>query len=71
MTGMAATVSRGARRSSTPGARSFGQDGQTSVVYGMNKAAFQERAIQSQFALGDLPALIQRLARGGSRPACT
>jgi two-component system, chemotaxis family, protein-glutamate methylesterase/glutaminase len=40
----------------------LGQDEGTSVVYGMNKAAFLERAVKAQFALDELPHLIQNIA---------
>ncbi|WP_159452274.1 CheB methylesterase domain-containing protein [Singulisphaera sp. GP187] len=65
MTGMGRDGVEGCKKILDASGQTFGQDELTSVVYGMNKAAFQERAVQSQFALGDLPALIQRLARGG------
>ncbi|WP_406697984.1 chemotaxis response regulator protein-glutamate methylesterase [Singulisphaera sp. Ch08] len=64
MTGMGRDGVEGCKKILDAGGQAFGQDEQTSVVYGMNKAAFQEHAVQSQFALLDLPALIQRLARG-------
>lgn len=66
MTGMGRDGVEGCKKILDAGGQTFGQDEQTSVVYGMNKAAFQERAVQSQFALLNLPALIQRLARSGS-----
>ena len=39
----------------------LGQDEETSVVYGMNKAAFLERAIKAQFAIDELPSIIQNI----------
>ncbi len=45
-------------------ARGFtlGQDENTSVVYGMNKAAFLEGAVRAQFALDELPRILQNIA---------
>jgi len=40
----------------------LGQDEDTSVVYGMNKAAFLEGAIKAQFALNELPDILQNIA---------
>ncbi len=40
----------------------LGQDEATSVVYGMNKAAFLEGAIKAQFALDELPHVIHNIA---------
>lgn len=63
MTGMGRDGVEGCKAILAAGGATFGQDEATSVVYGMNKAAFLEGALQSQFALGDLPALIERLSR--------
>jgi len=65
MTGMGRDGVEGCHKILEVGGSTFGQDEQTSVVYGMNKAAFQEGAIQTQFALQDLPALVRKIARGG------
>lgn len=65
MTGMGRDGVEGCKKILDAGGQTFGQDEPSSVVYGMNKAAFQEGAVQSQFSLPDLPALIQRLARRG------
>jgi two-component system chemotaxis response regulator CheB len=40
----------------------LGQDEASSVVYGMNKAAFLEGAIKAQFALEDLPGILKDIA---------
>jgi two-component system chemotaxis response regulator CheB len=65
MTGMGRDGVEGCKKILEAGGQTFGQDEHTSVVYGMNKVAFQERAVQSQFALHDLPALVRRIARSG------
>jgi two-component system chemotaxis response regulator CheB len=44
------------------GGFTLGQDEASSVVYGMNKAAFQEGAIKAQFALDELPAILRDIA---------
>ena len=51
-----------ARIFSRLGGFTLGQDEATSVVYGMNKAAFLEGAIKAQFALDELPHIIQNIA---------
>jgi two-component system chemotaxis response regulator CheB len=61
MTGMGRDGVEGCKRILAAGGITFGQDEATSVVYGMNKAAYQEGAVQTQFALEELPALIERL----------
>ena len=65
MTGMGRDGVEGCKKIVSAGGRTFGQDEATSVVYGMNKAAYNEGAVATQFALDDLPALIVRLARDG------
>ena len=40
----------------------LGQDEGSSVIYGMNKAAFEAGAIGSQFAADELPGLLRQLA---------
>jgi two-component system, chemotaxis family, protein-glutamate methylesterase/glutaminase len=47
------------------GGFTLGQDEASSVVYGMNKAAFLEGAIKAQFALDELTGILQDLT--GSR----
>src|SRR5262249_7985051 len=61
MTGLGRDRVEGCKRILAAGGNTFGQDEATSVVYGMNKAAHQEGAVQSQFPLDELPALIERL----------
>ncbi len=62
MTGMGRDGVDGCKAILAAGGSTFGQDEATSVVYGMNKTAFLEGAIQSQFALDDLPAILRDLA---------
>ena len=64
MTGMGRDGVEGCKQILAAGGTTFGQDEATSVVYGMNKVAFQEGAIRAQFALEAMPAVIMRLARG-------
>lgn len=71
MTGMGRDGVEGCKSILAAGGSTFGQDEATSVVYGMNKAAFLEGALQSQFALGNLPAIIERVAHASSRAAKT
>lgn len=61
MTGMGRDGVEGCKKILDAGGRTFGQDQATSVVYGMNKVAFQEGAVGEQFALEELPSLIARL----------
>jgi two-component system chemotaxis response regulator CheB len=61
MTGMGRDGVEGCRAILAAGGRTLGQDEATSVVYGMNRAAFVEGAVNAQFALDDLPAIISRL----------
>lgn len=63
MTGMGRDGVEGCKRILSAGGVTFGQDEATSVVYGMNKAAFLEGAVREQFPLDDLPFLIERLTR--------
>jgi two-component system chemotaxis response regulator CheB len=60
MTGMGRDGVEGCKRIRAAGGITFGQDEASSVVYGMNKAAFQEGAVQHQFALEELPEIIVR-----------
>lgn len=69
MTGMGGDGVEGCRAILDAGGRTFGQDEATSVVYGMNRAAFVEGAVGAQFALDDLPALIARLSAAADRDA--
>jgi two-component system chemotaxis response regulator CheB len=65
MTGMGRDGVAGCKRILAAGGRTFGQDEATSAVYGMNKAAYQENAIQEQFSLEELPAIIDQASRAG------
>lgn len=62
MTGMGRDGVEGCQAILDAGGLTFGQDEATSVVYGMNKAAFLEGTVKEQFALDDLPELIRNLA---------
>ena len=44
------------------GGMTLGQDEGSSVIYGMNKAAFEAGAIRSQFSADELPGLLRQLA---------
>jgi two-component system chemotaxis response regulator CheB len=60
MTGMGHDGVAGCLRILAVGGMTFGQDEASSVVYGMNKAAFQCGAVTAQFSLEHLPALVKR-----------
>jgi two-component system chemotaxis response regulator CheB len=62
MTGMGRDGVEGCKAILAAGGFTLGQDEDSSVVYGMNKAAFLERAIKAQFALDDLPQIIRNIA---------
>jgi two-component system chemotaxis response regulator CheB len=61
MTGMGRDGVEGCKAILAAQGFTLGQDEGTSVVYGMNKAAFLERAIKAQFALDGLPHIIQNI----------
>ncbi len=63
MTGMGRDGVIGCKRILEAGGVTYGQDESTSVIYGMNKAAYLEGALMSQFALDQLPSIIDRLSR--------
>ena len=65
MTGMGRDGVEGCKKILLEGGTTFGQDEATSVVYGMNKAAFLEGAVRRQFALEELPGILVRLAKKG------
>jgi two-component system chemotaxis response regulator CheB len=73
MTGMGRDGVEGCKAILAAGGFTLGQDEATSVVYGMNKAAFIEGAIKAQFALDELPAILRDIAgyRAGVEPATT
>jgi len=58
MTGMGRDGVEGCRAIRAAGGYVLGQDGATSDVYGMNKAAFQEGHVDRQFSLDDTAATI-------------
>ena len=62
MTGMGRDGVSGCKGILAAGGFTLGQDEATSVVYGMNKAAFLEHAIKAQFALDELSPIIQHIA---------
>lgn len=61
MTGMGRDGADGCKAILDAGGFTLGQDEATSVVYGMNKAAFLENAVKAQFALDDLASIIQNI----------
>jgi two-component system chemotaxis response regulator CheB len=61
MTGMGRDGIRGCQAILAAGGFTLGQDESTSVVYGMNKAAFLEGAIRIQFALEEWPGIVQNI----------
>jgi two-component system chemotaxis response regulator CheB len=62
MTGMGRDGVDGCKALLAAGGFTLGQDEATSVVYGMNKAAFLESAIKAQFALDELPDIVRNTA---------
>lgn len=64
MTGMGRDGVRGMTAIRTAGGVTFGQDEATSTVYGMNKAAWLEGAVETQFPVEKLPGIIARAWRG-------
>ncbi|MDG3008246.1 protein-glutamate methylesterase/protein-glutamine glutaminase [Paludisphaera mucosa] len=65
MTGMGRDGVEGCRAILDAGGLTLGQDEATSVVYGMNKAAFLEGVVKHQFGLDDLPTLLHSLSSRG------
>ncbi|MEL6570952.1 MAG: chemotaxis protein CheB [Pseudomonadota bacterium] len=59
LTGMGADGARGLKAMRDVGAKTFGQDAQSCVVYGMPRAAKQHGAVQVEAELSKLPALVQ------------
>lgn len=59
MTGMGRDGVEGCRQILAAGGRTYGQDEATSIVYGMNKAAWEEKALTDQFAVEDLPRMLE------------
>lgn len=64
MTGMGRDGVRGLLAIRAAGGSTFGQDEATSTVYGMNKAAWQEGAVETQFPLAKLPSIVAKAWRG-------
>jgi two-component system, chemotaxis family, protein-glutamate methylesterase/glutaminase len=62
MTGMGRDGVEGCKAILAARGFTLGQDEGTSVVYGMNKAAFLEGAVKAQFALDEFPHVIQNIA---------
>jgi two-component system chemotaxis response regulator CheB len=58
LTGMGKDGAKGLAAMRKAGARTFGQDETTSVVYGMPKAAFELGAVERQAPLGELSRLV-------------
>lgn len=63
MTGMGRDGVDGCKNVLAAGGQTLGQDAETSVVYGMNKAAYLEGAVQAQFALPQLARVLMSLHR--------
>lgn len=64
MTGMGRDGATGLKSIRNAGGTTFGQNEATSTVYGMNKAAFQEGAVQTQFPLEELASIITKSWNG-------
>ncbi len=62
MTGMGRDGVDGCRLILDAGGTTLGQDENSSVIYGMNKVAFEAGLIRSQFSVDELPGLLQLLA---------
>ncbi len=62
MTGMGRDGVAGCKAILAAGGFTLGQDEESSAVYGMNKAAYSEGAVKSQFALDELPGIIANIA---------
>ncbi len=60
MTGMGSDGVEGCRAIRTVGGTVLGQDAASSDVYGMNKAAFVQGYVDTQFSLNQLPDLLRR-----------
>ncbi|MDR3560078.1 MAG: chemotaxis response regulator protein-glutamate methylesterase [Negativicutes bacterium] len=64
LTGMGYDGAKGLLRMKEKGARTIGQDEQSSVVYGMPKMAYDIGAVEKKAALKDIPRLIHSLVEG-------
>ncbi|MES1200253.1 MAG: chemotaxis response regulator protein-glutamate methylesterase [Pseudomonadota bacterium] len=67
LTGMGKDGARGLQAMRQAGARTFGQDEASCVVYGMPKAAFELGAVERQASLADLPKLILEACAAATR----
>jgi two-component system chemotaxis response regulator CheB len=69
LTGMGRDGAQGLLALREAGARTFGQDETTSVVYGMPKAAYEAGAVERQLPLGRIPGELIALTntKGGVR----
>lgn len=66
MTGMGRDGVLGCKAILNVGGETYGQDENSSAVYGMNKAAYLEGAVSFQFALHQFPDLVKRLSLASS-----
>jgi len=64
LTGMGYDGAKGLLRMREKGARTLGQDEQSSVVYGMPKVAYDIGAVERQAALKDIPHLVHNIVLG-------
>ncbi len=64
LTGMGSDGAEGLLRMRTAGARTFGQDKATSVVYGMPMAAYNMGAVEKQLPLDEMAAELVRCVNG-------
>jgi two-component system chemotaxis response regulator CheB len=64
LTGMGHDGSRGLMLMRRKGARTIGQDEQSSIVYGMPKAAFEIGAVEKQVPLDKIPQTILEVLSG-------
>jgi two-component system chemotaxis response regulator CheB len=67
LTGMGKDGAKGLAAMRNAGARTFGQDEASCVVYGMPKAAFEIGAVERQAPLNDLSRLVLEACTAGSR----
>lgn len=67
LTGMGKDGAKGLLAMREAGARTFGQDESTCVVYGMPKAAFEIGAVERQASLGDLSRLVLEACTSATR----
>lgn len=61
LTGMGYDGAKGLLAMKRKGARTIGQDEQSSVVYGMPRAAYEIGAVEKQSALADIPRLLRTM----------